>query len=206
MACEFFCPTYAGNDASLNQAVHASSSQELAELIKQDQKDRQNLTAFRDTKLYVDIKRRDISHQKRVKELVSQNQLYSADDYYNAALIMQHSSESMDYALAHILAIIALQKGKNKALLLIADTFDRFMLNVKQPQIFGSQYFGKQNQSFCVEEPYDKSVLTDEIRKFFDVPDQQKTLEFLNQMHNIQKNEINSNDRSVKKNDAKALN
>ena len=205
MACDFFCPTYAGNDAALNQVVHDNSNQELAELIKQDQKDRQDLMAFRDAKLYMNIKRRDKIHQKRVKELVSQNQLYSADDYYNAALIMQHSSEPMDYALAHVLAIIAAQKGKNKSLLLIADTFDRLLLNVKQPQIFGSQYFGKQNQPFCVEEPYDKNVLTDEIRKFFDVPDPQKTLESLNQMYNIQKNEINSNDRSVKKNDTKAL-
>jgi hypothetical protein len=58
---------------------------------------------------------RDKARLARVKELYIQNKLQTGNDYFLAALILQHSLAPEDYLLAHELCVAALSKGKTNA-------------------------------------------------------------------------------------------
>ena len=66
--------------------------------------------------------------------------LRTGNDYYHAAMILQHSQRPDDFLLAHEFCIVAVAKGNRRALWLAAATEDRFLMNIKRPQRFGTQY------------------------------------------------------------------
>ncbi|MEO6909542.1 MAG: hypothetical protein ABI158_01280, partial [Edaphobacter sp.] len=88
----------------------------------------------------VTITRSDADRRIAVKKIIANNQLETGLDYFNAAIIMQHGSESNDYLLAHTLAVIGASKGNKTCIWLSAATLDRYLLSIKQPQIYGTQY------------------------------------------------------------------
>ena len=139
---------------------------ELTRLMDEDQADRLPPTGRAiDWKV---VGPRDDARLKRVKELYSQNQLHTGNDYFNAALILQHSSLSEDYLLAHELCVVAISK-KQGIESLAAASEDRFLMNIGRPQRFGTQY-----KSDGPNQPYrlykvDPGV-TDELRRIMMVP------------------------------------
>lgn len=56
-------------------------------------------------------------------------------------MVLQHASRPEDYLLAHEFCVVALAKGEKSARWLAAATEDRFLMNLKRPQRFGTQYF-----------------------------------------------------------------
>ena len=75
--------------------VQDKDNQELVRLMDEDQADR--LPPAGKSIDWKVVGPRDDARLKRVKELYSQNQLRSGNDYFNAALILQHSSVPEDY-------------------------------------------------------------------------------------------------------------
>ena len=59
----------------------------------------------------------------------------------DAPMVLQHASRPEDYLLAHEFCVVALAKGEKSARWLAAATEDRFLMNLKRPQRFGTQYF-----------------------------------------------------------------
>ena len=55
-------------------------------------------------------------------------------------MVLQHAGQPEDYLLAHEFCIAAIAKGDRNALWLAAATEDRFLMNIKRPQRFGTQY------------------------------------------------------------------
>ncbi len=110
----------------------------------------------------------DTVHQKRLPELLQGGKLSSSDDYYHAAMIMQHGATAEDTALAHVLAINGALKGNVQARWLSAASLDRLLMRLQQPQIFGTQ-FTKAQGSWTME-PIKPNLITDSIRKDFGVP------------------------------------
>ena len=55
-------------------------------------------------------------------------------------MILQHASRPEDYLLAHEFCVVALAKGERSARWLAAATEDRYLMNLKHPQRFGTQY------------------------------------------------------------------
>ncbi len=155
-------------------------SQELAELYKADQGDRENWAKMSHDEQMA-VTPRDEQRRKRVMQIVRASQLATSDDYYHAAMVLQHGDKPEDFLLAHELATIAAFKGRADAKWLAAAALDRFLHNIGRPQHFGTQY-KYEGDSPWTQDPYDRS-LPDALRKEFGVPpmrEQKKQLEEMN--------------------------
>ena len=59
------------------------------------------------------VARRDEARLKHVKDIYQRGRLMTgANDYFNAALILQHGNTPQDYLLAHELAAVAISKKR----------------------------------------------------------------------------------------------
>jgi hypothetical protein len=164
LARPFVVVPFSAAQSSAN--VQDKDNQELVRLMDEDQADR--LPRAGKSIDWKVVGPRDDARLKRVKELYSQNQLRSGNDYFNAALILQHSSVPEDYLLAHELCVVAISKKRGIESLAAASE-DRFLMSIGRPQRFGTQY-----KSEGPNEPYrlykvDPGV-TDELRRIMMVP------------------------------------
>jgi hypothetical protein len=91
-------------------------------------------------------------------------------DYERAAMVFQHGSTPDDILMAHVLAVTALGRGNTDARWLAAATLDRFLHQVKQPQVFGTQ-FGRQHGQPWTMEPYNRTLIDARVREDNCVPD-----------------------------------
>jgi hypothetical protein len=132
-------------NSAKSQSVPESSA-EMKQIFIQDQFDRGNDPFAKpggpEPKALpgAEMRRNDDTREVRVKELLQQDQLHTGTDYYRAALVFQHSGNPEGILLAHVLAEVALSKGEAPALWLAAATLDRYLVQIKQRQIFGTQF------------------------------------------------------------------
>ena len=85
---------------------------------------------------------RDLARLARVKALFAENRLKTANDFYHAAMVLQHGVSPEDFLLAHDFCVVALTKGKNdeETRWLAASAEDRFLMNIGRPQRFATQF------------------------------------------------------------------
>jgi hypothetical protein len=145
------------------------SNAELAAMFKEDQEERRAYDDNPGPGQWMTIVQHDTDHRMRVLELGCQGMLKTAEDFYHAAMIMQHGSEPKDYMRAHVFAAAAAHLGHKPALWLSAASFDRLMQRVGQPQVFGTQFNREQGEPWTME-PIAEELLSDTIRQVFDVP------------------------------------
>jgi hypothetical protein len=154
---------------------------EIHRLCVADQNDRHGIMSKGKAE-WEQMAQRDLERRKRAKEIYLSGGLVSGRDFFDAALILQHSDSSDDYLLAHVLCTVAIVKGNAEARWLSAATLDRYLQTIQQKQIFGTQY-QQADQKEYTSEPYNPKLLTDAIRKALDVPtleQQKKDLETYN--------------------------
>lgn len=74
--------------------------------------------------------------------MMEADSLVTANDYYHAAMIFQHGSDSVAYKLAWDLAEIAvtLDSTHYSALWLTAAAQDRYLLSIGKRQVYGTQF------------------------------------------------------------------
>ena len=153
-------------DAQSSAKVQEKDNQELARLMDEDQADR--MPPAGKSIDWKTVAARDESRLKRVKEIYSQNQLRTGNDYFNAALVLQHSNTPEDYLLAHELCVVAISKRRGIESLAAASE-DRFLMSIGRPQRFSTQY-----ESDGPSQPYKlykiESGVTDELRRIMMVP------------------------------------
>ncbi len=147
------------------------SSSELESMFSEDQNDRLSYRDDPKPDKWKTVLKHDEEHRERVRDILKQNKIKTAQDYYHAAMIMQHGSEHKDHMLAHILACAAMKLGSKPAIWLSAASFDRLLLCLNQPQIFGTQLFGIGESNELIK-PADTSFLPDSIKTEFNVPKQ----------------------------------
>lgn len=147
---------------------------QLKAAYEQDQEDRK-LGSF---SLY-----RDAQRIKLVKTLLEQKKLNSAEDYYYAALILQHGQDSDDYKQAMSLAkkAVQLKPSHKQARWLACAAEDRYLHSIGQPQVWGTQFVGAFEYSL---EPFDRHAKTDQERIANHVPPLQEILRQLQVMNN----------------------
>jgi hypothetical protein len=119
------------------------------------------------TPVYKAMRARDLERRKRVMELVSANELNTAEDYYHAAWIMNHGDTPDDARNAHILALRSSELGHRPARWLAAATYDRWQMYRGRPQKYGTNYVydGRRDRLWDVD-----PNTTDEERAAWDVP------------------------------------
>ena len=115
---------------------------------------------------------RDDERRARVLALAAQGQLKAADDYYHAALVMQHGSTPEDYAQAMQWARQAwtLDPQHHSARWLSAAAEDRHLHAQDKPQVWGTQYRKPKGQERWTQEPFDREARTDAEREAMGVP------------------------------------
>ena len=148
------------------KAAHeAKSNAELARICDEDQKDRE----AGDKIDWSVVGKRDEERLKRTREIAAAGGLKTADDYFRAALVFQHSSETADYQQAHqwCLKAVELDPDLPDARWLAAATEDRYLMNQGKPQRYGTQYRKVEGKWALWE--VDPAV-TDEERAKWEVP------------------------------------
>jgi hypothetical protein len=165
---------------SVSAEEKQSSVSKIHQLYLEDQRDRGVGPAK--SLPWEQIEPRDLARRTRVHEMLASNQLKTGEDFHDAAFIYQHGQKPEDYLLAHLLAMVAVQKGDATSLWISAASLDRYLQKVGQPQVFGTQY-NSQGDSPVTQEPYNHELLPDAFRAAFCVPgieQQKKNVEIFN--------------------------
>jgi len=134
-------------------------NKEIHDLVTADQKAREGdfskFTAAQMKAMYGE----DIARRKRLRAMLQNIKLMTAQDYADASLVMQHGSSFNDYSLAHELAICATVLDPEKGRQLVALTYDRMLESAGYHQRVGTQYHGN------TLGPVDNNGFNDTIRK-----------------------------------------
>jgi hypothetical protein len=119
-------------------AESTSPGDQLAYMYKTDQRDRVTLRWLNTS--------RDEMRSARVLQLNRDGLVVGPEAMLNAAIVLQHGDDSTDYRVAHELAKAACEKGVNStrwdrgsAEWLAKATYDRWMLSIGKPQVYGTQ-------------------------------------------------------------------
>jgi len=154
----------------------SSQNIELINIAKEDQMERMGN----------DVKRTDEERRKLVLQLIAKGKVITAQDKFNAALVLQHtglkfcdgslvSSNPENYLLAHYLFKAAFEDGYEDARYLVAASIDRYLSFTKGYQRYGTNRVI--NQKTGIEEliPIDRQT-TDKERKKYGVPSLEESL------------------------------
>jgi hypothetical protein len=129
------------------------------------------------------VLRHDEERRHIVHLAIEHRTLTCADDYYHAAMVMQHGTVPDDFALARDLAKRAMEldpKHRQAAWLYAAAT-DRYLWRIGKPQIYGTQY--KKVEGRWTLEPFDRNAVTDDERMLHDVRPLAERLRFIEELN-----------------------
>jgi photosystem II stability/assembly factor-like uncharacterized protein len=170
----------AGANGAIAKLPAPVSNAELKKIVAEDQADREGFEKHAgDKNWFAELPKRDAKRLSRVREMVNQGVLQTAEDFSRAALVLQHGEKPEDFLLAHVLASAAVIAGDLDARWLSAATLDRYLHHIGQPQIFGTQFRFEGDQPWTMD-PYNDKLLADSFRAMFGVPpieEQRKQLE-----------------------------
>lgn len=107
-------------------------NQELRSLFEQDQADRRG-------GMHAGIGERDRQRRERLAMLVAGDALQDADDFWHAAMLLQHGDSLDDYWRAHELAKQGAAVGHSGCRWLAAAAYDRWLVNQGKLQKYGTQ-------------------------------------------------------------------
>jgi len=161
------------SDWQPNRGYSASDSDtpnaEMTAIFDADQKDRTS-----DQADWSAVAQADAARREQTRRLLETGALHTGEDYQHAAFVFQHGDSSADYLLAHTLAMVAVTKGKATAIWIAAATLDRYLQNIGQKQIFGTQFLthSQNDREVWTEEPYDRTLISDTLRDQLGVPAQ----------------------------------
>lgn len=123
-----------------DSAANATDNAELKAIVDADQKARQTDWSKLTQDEMHKIAEEDGKRSARVLELVAANTPSTANDFFAAALVMQHGSFYDNYRLAHELAVASALLGHPRANWLAAASYDRMLGSCGHRQRFGTQY------------------------------------------------------------------
>jgi len=118
---------------------------------------------------------RDMERQNRVFEILKDDSDFDAEDYYNAAMILQHSEDKQSEAVP--LAKKSMELGFERAKWLYAASYDRMLVANGKKQKFGTQFWHP-NDGEITPRPVDEET-TDEERAKYNVPPIEEALKAL---------------------------
>jgi hypothetical protein len=173
-----FAQIYSSADKSPKKTVH--------QLFLEDEKDRSGPQT-------PGLNERDEFRRSQLRLLLVKGAVQTAQDFHDAAYIFQHSENTDDCLLAHILAVEAIVKGDAKSKWISAATLDRYLQATGKGQVFGTQYADKvyiyrklhqgdpsaltkpeANEQGMTQEPFSEHLIPDALRKDFCVPSREQ--------------------------------
>lgn len=149
--------------ASYRLDVNRSVDAEMTAMFEADQSARRNPTGI-DWNV---LRAADADRRARTLRLLEAGRLSSAIDYYHAAYMCQHGYAPNDYLRAHVLAMVAVERGYDAGWIAAA-TLDRYLQSIGRPQVFGTQF--REEAGSYTQEPFDRMLLKDAERSAGHVP------------------------------------
>lgn len=122
-------------------------SKELSEIVKADQDERQNWQNKTSEEM-MRVADRDVSRRKRVGEIFGEGCFSKAADYSAAALVYQHGDSPDHFFQTFIWSKKGVDLGDKSQERMMALGIDRYLVNIGQKQLFGSQA-NKPSDSKC---------------------------------------------------------
>ncbi|MFT8422832.1 MAG: hypothetical protein ABF665_15200 [Gluconacetobacter sp.] len=168
--CVIFIMTMLSTGKQNSFASPIQDNPQITNIFQADQDERTTLLHGKATAAdWAKLAKRDEARRATLNTLMKHGALHSAADYAHAAMVYQHAETSDGYLLAHCLAMTAVSLGDENARWLEAATLDRYLQEIGQPQIFGTQFTAAPGKD-VTQAPYNRALLTDENRAAFNVP------------------------------------
>jgi hypothetical protein len=123
-----------------------------------------------------EVPKRDEARREQARAILEKPG-HNGEDYYYAAFIFQHGQKADDYLFAHILATQAIALGYTRAKWISAATLDRYLQQIGQKQVFGTQYLGE-NLAYYLEHQHEPDV----VETFKKLSDQQTLQPYASQL------------------------
>lgn len=142
-------------------------NKELQTIFEQDQADRSTFEQL-DHKHIQQMRQRDKARRQRVEELLGNEALQVAGDYFHAAMVFQHGEKLEDFWKAYELARRGAELGHPDCRWLSAAACDRWLMNQRKPQKYGTQYTARDGGPYRLWD-VDPNT-TDEERAAWNVP------------------------------------
>ncbi|MFH0733088.1 MAG: hypothetical protein V1773_01405 [bacterium] len=116
---------------------------------------------------WVKLSKEDSVRRIKVYKMIGQNMLSTANDYFYAAMIFQHGKDSTSYKLANDYSKKAAGMDTTNALFrwLSAASYDRYVLSIGKPQIYGTQFLIIKNKYYLSD--FDTTKVTDAERIYY---------------------------------------
>lgn len=134
----------------------------------------------------------DIGRKKEVYQILAKEELSTSNDYFNAAIVLQHGEEPEDYQQANALAkkAVELNPENTEAKVLIAQSQDRYLVHTNQPQWYGTQRIELGEMEYLY--PVDTTAITEQQRAALGVRTLKEWLPYFNEMHGKNAASINA--------------
>lgn len=132
---------------------------EIKTLVEEDQKIRQSDWSKMTAAQMMEMSKGDSQRRAKLKSMLKSIKLMTAQDYQDAALVMQHGSWFDDYALAHELSLCATILDPKVGRQMVALSYDRMLVSAGYKQRVGTQYHG------VTLTEVDSKGFSDEMRK-----------------------------------------
>ncbi len=165
-------PPLVATDWDKQQTYHLDDSEmpnsEMQRIFEEDQKVRQPAVGKIDWGV---VAKSDAARREATHKLLADGKLHTGADFERAAFVFQHGDTPDDYLLAHTLAMVAVSRGKSSAIWIASATLDRYLNSVHQPQIYGTQFYFQASEP-TTQEPYNRNLIPDALRRFLGVPSQ----------------------------------
>ena len=123
-------------------------SAELFRIEKEDQADRQG--PF-DSINWSKVAPRDLQRRVRVAQIFAEGCFKNASDYASAAMVFQHGETADHFFQAFLWAREAVKRGDESLRSLVAAALDRYLVQIGQKQLFGTQFFSNDGRKLCIQ-------------------------------------------------------
>jgi hypothetical protein len=120
---------------------------------------------------WVEVSKQDAIRRQQVRKILDNGDDFTANEYFSAALVMQHGSEPADFKQAMVLAQKAakIDPSHNRAKWLACAAEDRYLIKLGKSQVWGTQLRRKPypNKGYDIYYliDFDKSARADSLRQ-----------------------------------------
>jgi hypothetical protein len=142
--------------------LSAQDNQELKKMFDEDQNARK-VEKIDWTKVSKDDERR----RARVEEMIAQGLVKTSKDYFYTAMFYQHGNDSVCFKKAweYSKKAVSLDPNNKSALWLTVASYDRYLLCIGKPQIYGTQFLTLNNKLYL--RTFDSTKVTDKERTYY---------------------------------------
>ncbi len=163
---------------SFTIVICCQDNRELKLLYEQDQNARkvENID-------WTELIRQDSARRAEVNMLIEENKLSTSNDYYRAAMIFQHGNKAPSYKMAWQFAQKAVQidSANSSARWLIAASYDRYLISIRKPQIYGTQFVVMDKKYYL--QNIDTTIVSDKERIQYGTRTLQEIRDYLTKMN-----------------------